>query len=85
MSTPENPEPLPFNESAFDAFPLLETQRLVLRQVEESDEQAILNLFSDEIMVTWTGKEVFRTLPEARSWISKLQDLYANREGFAWN
>lgn len=36
------------NEQIFESFPILNTQRLLLRQITQEDDQSLLEVLSDE-------------------------------------
>jgi ribosomal-protein-alanine N-acetyltransferase len=76
--------PPPFNERAFDSFPVLETTRLLLREVRESDKEAIFILRSDPRVRCYSGHPTFISNLEAEERIHMLQAGFASGEALHW-
>lgn len=65
-------------------LPLIETDRLILRQLTEEDSHALFTYFSQDQVMTYYDLDVFSTVAEAKSlidiWALRLQ----NDEGMRW-
>ncbi len=72
---------LPVN---FDPFPLINTQRLLLRQVKQSDVNEIFFLRSDKKVLEYLDREPAATKEEASEWIQKINDLEKNNNAITW-
>lgn len=69
---------------AFDSFPRLETPRLILRQIQPGDAEAIYATFSDEVVMEFYGELPHRSVDDSRELIRRQQEWYARREGIRW-
>ena len=67
-----------------DSFPLLASQRLRLRRLESLDEQEIFALRSDDRVNLYLDREPAQSLHDAQHFISKINTLIENNEGYYW-
>ncbi|WP_449620432.1 GNAT family N-acetyltransferase [Robertmurraya sp. Marseille-Q9965] len=67
-----------------DTFPVLETERLVLRKITEEDAKDILSYLSDEEVMKYYGLEPFSTITDALDEISWYHSIYKNNMGIRW-
>ncbi|WP_193769083.1 GNAT family N-acetyltransferase [Metasolibacillus meyeri] len=67
-----------------DSFPVLETERLVLREIKKEDASSILNYLSDAEVMKYYGLEPFNSLNDALDEISWYQSIYNNKTGIRW-
>lgn len=58
----------------FTSFPILATERLILRQVSFDDEQAIFALRSDAELNKYLDRQVSNTIEDARNFINKVNE-----------
>lgn len=70
-------------DKATELFPVLETERLVLREVTNKDAQQIFDYLSDEEVMKYYGLEPFKTIDEALDEISWYQSLFNQKKEFA--
>lgn len=68
----------------FDTFPIIETPRLILRQVKVSDVDSIFQLRNDTQTVEFTARPPFESKKEALDLIEKMLAAYANSDGLSW-
>ena len=68
----------------FLPFPVLETDRLVLRQIDFDDAGEILALRSDDRVMQFLGRPKMATLDDARTWIEKFDSALEQKEGITW-
>ena len=71
-------------EIELNPFQNLETERLFLRQVRESDAPEILTLRSDDRIMLYLDKEKMQTEAEAREFIQKYDLAIQENEGINW-
>jgi ribosomal-protein-alanine N-acetyltransferase len=71
-------------DTIFTSFPRLETERLILRQIQLSDAEAVFATFSDEAVMEFYGEMPHRSLEDSRALIRRQHDWYARREGIRW-
>ena len=72
------------DQTFFDEFPVLETERLVLRAVRPSDLSAIFAIFSDEAVTQHYGLETFTAVEEAAQRIAAIRQNYQKRRSLRW-
>ncbi len=68
----------------FYPFPLLTTERLVLRELEPTDDKAILALRSNETVNRYLDREPTKDLIAAQQFITTVNNGIANAEGLYW-
>ncbi|MFQ6601804.1 GNAT family N-acetyltransferase [Flavobacterium sp. C3NV] len=68
----------------FKIFPQLQTERLILRNIESTDAELIHKLRSDEVVNRFVGRDNSSTVEKAKEFILKIQNLVAKNEGLYW-
>lgn len=68
----------------FTPFPVLETERLLLRQLVIEDEEAIFQLRSDEAVNRYLDRPKARSLSDAREFIEKINGGISRNEAMFW-
>jgi len=71
-------------ELNFKDFPLLITERLILRNIEKTDVVLIHKLHSDPIVNAFVGRDNSSSLKKAEEYIIKMQNLIAKNECIYW-
>jgi RimJ/RimL family protein N-acetyltransferase len=71
-------------EQAFTDFPSLPTQRLHLRQIRPTDDEALFAVKSQLEVTRRYGQEPHQSLDDTRAWIRRLQVSYEQRNALAW-
>lgn len=71
-------------DAMFTHFPVLETQRLRLRQIQQEDAEALFATFSDEEVMEFYGHLPHRSVDDSRKLIRQQYKRYAQREGIRW-
>ena len=71
-------------DAAFTHFPSLTTNRLLLRQIQPQDAEALFATFSDEEAMQFYGHEPHRSLDDTHALIEQIQARYARREAIRW-
>lgn len=74
-----------FNSSAFDEFPILETKRLQLRPILQSDAQALFEMQSDTLIFKYIAKQPQQTIEETKKMITYLEETYEKEEMLCWS
>ena len=69
----------------FDTFPIIETQRLILRQVRATDVDEIFQLRNDTQTVEYTARPPYESKKEAAEQIEKMLAAYKNSESLSWS
>ncbi len=72
------------NEVNFTPFPVLTTERLILRCLEESDDQQLFKLRSNKIVNKYLVRPKQKDIKETRAFISKINDGIKNTEWIYW-
>lgn len=68
----------------FPVFPILETQRCLLRQVVTTDAPDFFRLRSDERVMQYIDREKWKTIDEALEMILKMNESLQKGEGISW-
>lgn len=71
-------------EFNFKDFPKLITERLVLRNIKNTDVALIHKLHSDPIVNAFVGRENSSSLKKAEEYVLKMQNLIAKNECIYW-
>ena len=66
------------------AFPILETDRLILRQVTQDDANSLLKYLSDKDVMKYVGLEPFKSIDDALDEISWYTSIVENSTGIRW-
>ena len=73
---------LGWNETA--CFPVLFTDRLLLREFTLEDIPAVFAIFNREDVNTWTETDTMRSKEEAETRVKSRMSLFKDRMGFRW-
>jgi ribosomal-protein-alanine N-acetyltransferase len=65
-------------------FPVLETERLVLRQVTAGDTDALFRMLADPAVSRYLGREPYSTMDQAAARVQAYADEFAAQTGLAW-
>lgn len=71
-------------DGAFTQFPLLATDRLILRQIQSTDADAFFAMRSDVEITSRFGQEPHLTLDDTLAWLRRIQGNFGQREGIFW-
>ena len=71
-------------DKIFDSFPILETERLRLRQIRPSDNQAIFNIFKDPEVTRYYGMGSFSEMAEADELVARWRQRFSERRLVRW-
>jgi ribosomal-protein-alanine N-acetyltransferase len=70
--------------SEYTRFPRLETQRLVLRELQPSDVQAIFGIGSDDEVMHFYDLDTFQLPEDASAFIGRQRARYERESGIRW-
>ena len=73
-----------FHGEGFVAFPEIETDRLVLTELQSNDEAAIFGLFSNKSVIEYYDLEAFTAIEQARDLISMFRSRHEASAGIRW-
>ncbi len=65
-------------------FPILKTDRLLLRQLTNADKEAILRNFSDEAVTRWFFDQPFNDVRQAEVLIADFNENFLKEKGITW-
>ncbi len=68
----------------FSSFPILTTQRLVLRRFTDADTADLFEMRSDANVMQYIGRPLCKTLDDALRLIKVIDDLLAANNGITW-
>ena len=67
-----------------DSFPQLETKRLVLREMQPADAEALFHVLSDEEVMRYYDRRPFTKLEEASQAIERHRQRFNRNEAIRW-
>jgi ribosomal-protein-alanine N-acetyltransferase len=67
-----------------DTFPIIETERLLLRQITHEDTQAIFRNFSDPDVAKWFFEKPLTDIEQATNFINRFNNEFKSGEGLTW-
>jgi [ribosomal protein S5]-alanine N-acetyltransferase len=70
--------------STFTPFPVLQTERLTLRQLEMNDDQEIFALRSDSEINKYLDRQASETIEDARNFINKVTENIKKGNSLYW-
>jgi len=68
----------------FTDFPIITTERLVLREMSPQDVNALLKHFGNAEVVRFIDMQPIRTIKQANEWLKWMGGLYAAADGLRW-
>jgi ribosomal-protein-alanine N-acetyltransferase len=71
-------------EVNFDPFPVLSTERLILRQITENDTNDLFILRSDSRVMQYIDRPLAKSPDDVMKLIQLITDLLNNNEGITW-
>jgi ribosomal-protein-alanine N-acetyltransferase len=69
---------------AFTQFPVLTTERLVLRDLQPTDAEAFFAILSDPAVMRFYGSEPHQSLADSQAFIERHRGFYAQRDSIRW-
>lgn len=72
------------NRSCFDSFPRLETERLILREINPSDVEEIFEIFSDEEVAKYDWFYPIESQDIAIKFINRYREEVEEQEEITW-
>lgn len=70
--------------AAFAVFPVLETERFVLREITPEDAPELFRIYGDPEVMRYFGSPPIATLEEARQRVERTRVAFRNGEGIRW-
>jgi [ribosomal protein S5]-alanine N-acetyltransferase len=71
-------------DKIFTQFPVLNTGRLILRQVQLEDSEAVYAIKSDYQVTSQYGMEPHASITATQGWIQRSLEAHTRRENFVW-
>jgi [ribosomal protein S5]-alanine N-acetyltransferase len=68
----------------FNTFPIIETERLLLREITLQDASDLFTIRSNTDAMKYIDRPIAKTIEDAVVLIDKMIDLYTNNEGISW-
>jgi ribosomal-protein-alanine N-acetyltransferase len=68
----------------FSNFPILETERLLLRRITPADAEAIFLLRSNEDVMKYIDKEKAKDISEGFAFVQRIDDAITKNDGINW-
>lgn len=73
-----------FNDKVFDSFPVLETKRLILKEITYEDVKEVFEIRASEDVMRYFGKDALKSIKEAEELINLTAEGFNNKEGIRW-
>src|ERR1041384_6335340 len=71
-------------EIKFSGFPVLETERMIYRQITEKDAKDIFELRTDKQILKYSDRAPMKNIEEAIDMVKKITSTFTNNEAIAW-
>ena len=68
-----------------ERFPVLTTERLLLRETEEKDAEGVFAMESDPVAMRYWNTPPMRLLEQAQASVSRAMSHFANHVGLRWS
>ena len=65
-------------------FPILETERLILREITKDDAEGIFACFSNENVTRFYGQDTLVNIQQAEQFVEFFSKSYAEKRGIRW-
>ncbi|RUL55631.1 GNAT family N-acetyltransferase [Lysinibacillus antri] len=65
-------------------FPVIETERLVLRELVEEDASIILNCFSNDEVLRFYGQQPLKSIEQVKQIIQNFSNSFESKSGIKW-
>ncbi len=65
-------------------FPVLETERLLLREITKDDAEGIFACFSNENVTRFYGQDTLVNMEQAEQFVEFFSESYAKKRGIRW-
>ncbi|PMC33894.1 GNAT family N-acetyltransferase [Bacillus sp. UMB0899] len=65
-------------------FPILETDRLILREITRDDAEDIFSCFSDENVTRYYGQDTLKNIEQEESFVDFFANSYKEKKGIRW-
>jgi ribosomal-protein-alanine N-acetyltransferase len=72
------------NDDIFEQFPVLETERLILREITPADAEDVFRIYADPQVIRYWGSAPLASIDEAGHKIQGVIDAFREREGIRW-
>jgi len=72
------------NDGVFEQFPVLETERLILREIVPADAEDLFRIYTDPQVMRYWGSAPLRSIDQARQKIQGIIDAFRASEGIRW-
>ena len=72
------------NEKIFESFPVLKTEHLILRRMEEEDIQGLYNFYSDPKSLKYIARNLLTDIDQAVEKLKIFDQLFINKIGIWW-
>ncbi|HAT4245019.1 TPA: GNAT family N-acetyltransferase [Clostridium perfringens] len=71
-------------EKVFLEFPIIESERFILKEIEEKHRNHFISLFSDEDIMKYSGTEVYNPEKQVEFYFKKVKLMYKEKKGIRW-
>lgn len=71
-------------EKVFLEFPIIQTERFILKEIEEKHRNNFISLFSDDDIMKYSGTEVYDPKKQVEFYLKKIKLMYKEKKGIRW-
>ncbi len=71
-------------DKVFLEFPVLQTERFILKKMDETFFEPLVSLFSDKSVTKYSGSEITDVNKHVEFYMKKVDTMYSNRRGIRW-
>jgi ribosomal-protein-alanine N-acetyltransferase len=72
------------NDTCFDIFPKLETERLLLEEITRNDAQDLYEIRSDSKVMKYFDREMHRKIDDTLEMIEEIKKSFKEKNGITW-
>ncbi|MDF3025844.1 MAG: GCN5-related N-acetyltransferase [Fluviicola sp.] len=72
------------NEDIFDQFPVIQTERLVLRQIQTEDAVEIMKMRQSKRVNQFIARDTLSGIEQAHELVKKTSEAFASKQGIGW-
>ncbi|MHA6252242.1 GNAT family N-acetyltransferase [Oceanobacillus sp. CAU 1775] len=65
-------------------FPILETERLILREITQEDAEGIFACFSNDNVTRYYGQDTLKNIDQAEKFVDFFSKNYTEKKGIRW-
>lgn len=73
------------NDSVFNSFPHLETERLIFKEFKMSDAESLFDIQSNKQVIKYLDRDAHKTIDDSIEMLGEMIKVFDERRGIEWN